>query len=188
MLFIPNEVIRSKELTNDEVVAYVFLQIHTYSVNYDSCQFTIPQVVDQIKGITKSHSTYDHMALAIKKLIKKGALVITQENSKCWRIFMQSFELPEEGGFVKVDAEDLRSIMDCKARGKSKLLRYYLLLLSYMHPTCKKEMTWFANELGTSVKTISTYNQHLEELKLIKVKRSDQLYDSNTYSRYKDMV
>ncbi len=188
MLYVPNEVIRSKELTNDEVVAYVFLQIHTYSVNYDSCQFTIPQVVDQIKGITKSHSTYDTIATAIKNLISKGVLIITQENSKCWRIFMQSFEVPENGGFVKVDAEALRDIMDCKARGKAKLLRYYLLLLSYMHPTCKKEMTWFAQELGTSTRTISTYNHYLEELKLVKVSRADHFYEANTYSRYEDMV
>lgn len=188
MICVPINVIKDKRLTNDELVAYVFLQIHTYSQNYDSCQFSIPHVVDQIKGMTKSHSMYCKTAQAIKGLIDKGVLLITQENSQCWRIFMDSFKLPVEGGFVKVDADDMRSIMDCRARGRAEILRYYLLLLAYMHPTCQRDEGWFAEQLGVSTKSIMTYNRYLQELELIKVEKSADKYGVNTYSKIDKII
>ena len=189
MIIIPSNFLKLDEISNDEVVAYVFLQIHTYSANYDSCQFAIPHVVDQITGITKSHSTYEKMAKAIKGLISKGMLMVTQENSKCWRIFMDSFKLPEQGGFVKVDAENLRMVMDCQARGKATVLRYYLLVLSYIHPgtkVCMRSEDFFAEKLHVSVKSIMTYNKHLENMKLIYILRSRDRLVPNLMGRYED--
>ncbi len=77
--------------------------------------------------------------------------------------------------------------MDCRARGKATVLRYYLLLLANISPSrkvCIKEEGWFAKQLKVSANSIATYNGYLENLKLIYVYRPAEMYLSNVYGRY----
>ena len=189
MMPIPNEIIKNFELSDDAVLAYVFVKIHTYSMLYDSCLFTTPHIVDQIRGYTNSHSVFCRTTQAIEELAEKGILKIAREDATNWRIFMQSFK-PIRGRYVLVDPDALRSIMDCRARGKATVLRYYLLLLANISPSrkvCIKEEGWFAKQLKVSPKSIATYNEYLETLKLIYVYRPAEMYQSNVYGRYENM-
>lgn len=186
MMPIPNEIIKDPNLSDDAVLAYVFIKIHTYSTFYESCLFTTPHIVDQIQGYTNSHSVFCKTTRAIEELAENKVLEIAREDTTNWRIFMQSFK-PIKGKYVLVQPEALRSIMDCRARGKATILRYYLLLLANISPSrkvCIKEEGWFAKQLNVSSKSISTYNEYLEKLKLIYVYRPAEMYLSNIYGRY----
>ena len=130
MILVPQEVVRNKNITNDEVLTYFFVQVLTYSPNYDSCIFRVSEVIDQAFGETKSHSLQNKVRKEIDGLIDKGALDIEVKDHQSLRIFMSSFQPNNEDHFIKVDAEDARDLVDNVSRGKSDVLRYYMLLIS----------------------------------------------------------
>ena len=139
----------------------------------------------QIQGYTNSHGAYYRTSQALKELVEKGVLELVREDTTNWRVFMESFE--DKG--VQAEPSKLRDLVDCKARKRATLVRYYLLLLANMSAstkTCNKEGTWFARQLGVSPNSIATYNRYLEELKIIYVHRPKGRYKSNICARYED--
>ena len=188
MLYVPQEIIRNKEITNDEVLAYFFVQVLTYSPNYTSCIFRISEVIDQAFGVTNSHSLHNKFKKDIDGLINKGALDIEVNRQQSLRIFMSSFQPSKEEHFVKVDAEDIRDLIDHVPKGKSDVLRYYLLLMSTFNKfgVGQFERCWFANIMHVGEDAISHYTGVLENLERIYVYRSADFHTSNTYGLYKN--
>lgn len=189
MLYVSNDVIRDKNLTDEAVVVYVFLQVLTYSPNYDSVTFNTSQIVDQAYGEVSSHSVGDKVKAGLKCIIDNGYLDIRRESSHWWRIFMTSYTL-QENGYVAVDASVIRSIMDKEnLYNRPSIVRYYLLLLSSIYTKTKVgtyDQGWFCNILGVTKQTISKYTKVLEDLNLIYVYRSAFSNISNTYGRFED--
>lgn len=186
MLFIPHELIRNPDITNDELMTYCFVQIQTYSNNYDSCLFRVSDIIYQALGETNSHSLSERFSQNIKKLIKNGYLDAEIINGNTYGIGMSSFELTKEDGYVKVEADMLRTIMDDVKRGKSDALRYYLLIISSSNKygVGVYERVWFANIMNVSEEVVSRLTKALEDLKLIYVYRAADFYTSNTYGLY----
>ena len=189
MLYISNEIIRDEDLSDEAIVAYAFLQILTYSPNYDSVTFNIAQLVDQTYGQVNSHSVYDKVKYAFREIVNNGYLDIRQESSHWWRIFMTSFKVADEG-YVQVSADDIRTIIDEESiRNKPSIVRYYLLLLSTIYSKTKVgifDQEWFCKQMDLSKQTISKYTMFLEEMELIYVYRSGKNHISNTYGRFED--
>ena len=188
MILVPQEVVRNKNITNDEVLTYFFVQVLTYSPNYDSCIFRVSEVIDQAFGETKSHSLQNKVRKEIDGLIDKGALDIEVKDHQSLRIFMSSFQPNNEDHFIKVDAEDARDLVDNVSRGKSDVLRYYMLLISTFNKfgVGQFERRWFADIMNVKEDSISHYTNILENLKKIFVYRSADFYTSNTYGLYKN--
>lgn len=187
MVFISHEIIRDSELTSDDLLTYCFVQIHTYSNNYDSCLFRVSDIIDQAFGRCNSHSLSERFSKTIKKLMVSGYLDMIAETNNTYRIWMSSFDLSKEGGYVKVDANELRNIVDEVERGKADALRYYLLIMSSANKfgVGVYERNWFANIMGVSEEVISRLTKILEDLKIIYVYRASDFYTSNTYGLYK---
>lgn len=186
MIYVSHDLIRNPNISSEEFLAYVFVQIHTYSNNYDSCLFRVGDIVDQSFGETKSHSIYNNMSKNIKSLIDKGLVDAVCQKSSI-RIFMSSYNMDKEG-FVKADANDLRDIVDNVPKNKADVLRFYFLVLSSItnNKTGCRERIWFADIMGVSRDTISRYSETLEKMKKIYVYRAANFYISNTYGLYKD--
>lgn len=191
MLYIANEIIRDENLSDDEVLVYVFLQILTYSSNYDSVTFNVKQIVDQAYGEVNSHSCYDSVNSAFNSIVKKDYLDIVKESPRWWRIYMTSFAVTKEG-YVVVDADDIRKIVDEESlRNRASVVRYYLLLLSSIYSKTKVgtyDQSWFANVMKVTNQTLSKYLAILEDMQLVAVYRSALNNVSNTYGRYDDMA
>lgn len=189
MLLLSSALVRDPNITDQELFVYVFTKIHTYSTNYESCMFTITEVVDQAYGENSSHSVYDRFANAFKNLIKKGYLQVQKVNKQAWYIFMDTFALDEDEAYFKVEPDDLRHIVDSVKKGRAAIMHYYLLLVSTIGTRSKVgfyDRSWFANILDTTVGTISSYTKTLESLELISVYRSTDFTTSNTYGLYAD--
>lgn len=189
MLYISNEVIKDENLSDDALVVYVFLQILTYSPNYESVTFNAAQIVDQAYGEINSHSVKDKVKVGLKDIIDNGYLDIVKESPRWWRIFMTSYKVSEEG-YTAVEAENIRKIIDDEAiRNKPLIVRYYLLLLTTIYSKTKVgtfDQSWFCDKLKISKQTLSKYTTILEDKKLIAVYRSALKHVSNTYGRYED--
>lgn len=189
MLYVSNEVIRDEHLSDEAIVVFLFLQVLTYSPNYESVTFNISQVVDQAYGEVNSHSINYKVKNALKEIISNGYLDITQESSQWWRIFMTSYRVQDQG-YVAVDADSVRKILDEEdLRNRPTIVRYYLLLLSTIHTKTKVgtyDQDWFCELLHVSKQTLSKYTKILEKLKLIYVYRSALTTVSNTYGRFDD--
>ena len=189
MIYISNEIIRDENITDDAVVVYVFLQILTYSPNYDSVTFNVSQIVDQAYGEVNSHSVCDKVKAGLKSIVDNGYLDIIKESSHWWRIFMTSYKVADEG-YVAISADAARTIMDDEhIRNKPSILRYYLLLLTTIYTKTKVgtyDQSWFCEKLGVSKQTLSKYTRFLEEKQLIAVYRSALNNVSNTYGRFDD--
>lgn len=189
MLYISNEVIRDENLSNEAVVVYAFLQILTYSPNYESVTFNVSQIVDQVYGEINSHSINDKIKVGLISIVNNGYLDIIPISPQWWRIFMTSYKVSEEG-YVAVSADALRKIMDDEhIKNKPSILRYYLLLLTTIYTKTKVgiyDQSWFCERLSVSKQTLSKYTRFLEEKKLIAVYRSALTSVSNTYGRFED--
>jgi len=189
MLVLPNELVRDPNITDQELFVYVFTKVLTYSTNYESCMFSVTEVMDQAYGESSSHSTYDRFSSAFKSLIAKGYLRIRKVNKQAWYIFMETFALDEDESYFKVEPEDLRLLVDSIKKNRATVFRYYLLLLSTINLKTKVgfyDRTWFANILNITPNTVGNYTQQLEKLKLISVYRSADFTTSNTYGLYVD--
>lgn len=187
MIYVPHEVVRDEKLSNDDILAYVFTQIQTYSENYDSCILRVADVVDQAFGECNSHKINAKISRSIKKLIDTGNLDVMTEKSKVHRIFMSSFQPSSEGGFVKVAANEMRDIVDNVPRYKSDVLRCYLLILSSLNQTNTGifERSWFAEIMDVGEDSVTRCFQVLEDQKKIYVYRAPtDFYISNTYGLY----
>lgn len=189
MLYISNEVIRDKSLSDDAVLAYFFLQVLTYSPNYDSVTFNVSQIVDQAFGLTNSHSIQERIKVGLKNIVDNGYLDAVKESSHWWRIYMTSYQAQDQG-YTAVDASAVRTIVDDeKLRNKPSVVRYYLLLLSTVYTKTRVgiyDQEWFCSILNLTKQTLSKYTQILEDKKLIYVYRSALMNISNTYGRYED--
>lgn len=189
MLYISNEVIRDENLTDEAIIVYVFLQVLTYSPNYDSVTFSVSQIVDQAYGEVHSHSINNKVKNALIEIINNGYLDIKQESLQWWRVFMSSYKVQAQG-YVPVDADAIRKILDEEdLRNRPTIVRYYLLLLSTIHTKSKVgiyDQDWFRNVLDVSKQTLSKYTRILEKLELIYVYRSAFSDISNTYGRFCD--
>lgn len=187
MLYLSQQLILDQNLTNEEVLTYVFVQIQTYSNNYDSCILRTSDVVDQAFGEVNSHSLNVRIRKNIHSLIEQGYLDVITQNQTL-RIFMTSFEPNKEDRFIKVDASDLRDIVDKTERKKADMLRFYLLVLTTItqNKTGCHDEGWFAKVMNVSNQTICRYFSHLEKIQKIYVYRSASFYQSNTYGRFND--
>ena len=186
MIFIPHELVRNKEITDDEFLTYTFVQVLTYSANYDSCLFRVTDVVDQIYGEGTSHSIAEKTRKSLDKIIDKG-LIDGMKQGNNYRIFMSSYKVRDDG-FVQIDANDLRDIIDNTQKGYSEYVRFYCLVLSSIGGGKYgiKERAWFADIMGVTTRTISLYFENLEKLEKLYVYRAADFYTSNTYGLFED--
>lgn len=189
MIYVTKEVINDENLSADAVMAYVFLQVLTYSPNYDSVTFNISQLVDQMYGVVNSHSMQSKVKESFKEIIDNGYLDVVKESPLWWRIYMSSYK-ETAGGYVVVDANNIRDIVDEEnLRNRPLIIRYYLLLLSSIYSKTKvgtNNQDWFCTKLNVSRQTLSKYNKILTEKKLIYIYHSALTSVSNTYGRYED--
>lgn len=188
-MVILNDVLYDPRLSDNDVLAYTFLKVLTYSENYDSCLFTLGEVVDQIYGEINSHNITGQISKSLHKLMDTGYILTQKKKQGSWYIFMTSYNLNPEDRFTVVNPAYLRAIMDSKYRNKPSILRFYMMLMSTIYKGTKVgtyDQSWFADKMHVTTATISSYMTALEKLGIIFIYRAADFYTSNTYGSIDD--
>ena len=188
-MIIINDLIYDEDLSDNDVMVYVFLKILTYSENYESCLFNVAEIVDQIYGEINSHSTTALITKSLENLMNSGYVLTKRKNQNSWHMFMTSYNLNPKDTFTIVNPNYLRKIVDSEYRNKPTILRFYMMLMSTVYRETKVgtyDRSWFASKLDVSNNTISKYMTILEKLGIIYVYRAADFYTSNTYGAIED--
>lgn len=189
MILIPNDVVFDVELSDNDVMIYAFLKVLTYSDNYDSCLFSVAEVVDQIYGESNSHSQSSMVSKSLEHLMKAGYVLTTRKSQSSWHIFMSGYNMVPDESYTLFNPVYFRKIVDAQIRNKANVLRYYMMLMSTVYKKSKVgicDQMWFAKKLDVAPDTISRYTETLEELEVIAVYRAADFYTSNTYGSYEN--
>lgn len=86
--------------------------------------------------------------------------------------------------FIKVSQTDLFLITRTDMKGKYKLMRYYLALLSTVNWNTGEggmPITYISKVAGVTEKSAYKYNEMLEDLNLIQVEKGSSAHSNNTY-------
>ena len=189
MILIPNDVVFDVELSDNDVMIYAFLKVLTYSDNYDSCLFSVAEVVDQIYGESNSHSQSSMVSKSLEHLMKAGYILTTKKSQSSWHIFMSGYNMVPDESYTLFNPVYFRKIVDAQIRNKANVLLYYMMLMSTVYKKSKVgicDQMWFAKKLDVAPDTISRYTETLEELEVIAVYRAADFYTSNTYGSYEN--
>ena len=190
MIFVPEDLIRDREMTDMDVATWCLCNIVSNSPIKDSDLITVTQVAYQI------HNTFDinhgikaDIGVSIQHLLEENYIVGQRQGKQYYEIFQESFNMEVYEYFIKVDENAIRKIF--KHLRPFAVLRTYLLILTTINPKTKCS-TWNKEQLAELIdknpNTITRYNKFLEDEHLLYIYRSKPTAKlrTNIYSRYED--
>ena len=190
MVYIFQDIVQKVDLSDLDVAVWCFLSIDVYSPRKSCTYVTGGTIASQMYGKDKiSAKIKTKVSKSIEMLINGGYVIGHKCEDKIFCIESNSFEIKKYPNryFCEVEEAVIRQIINSKYQ-PINLLRQYLLILSatnYNTKSCIWKIETFANITGKEPRTIATYINTLEKMKLIYVHRS-KLHTSNTCGRYED--
>lgn len=165
-LFIPNYVYKDLTLSDKEIVCYLAI----YSLckgKFTNENYISTECVElQIYGTRTNKSIGDSLDL----LIFKGIIDGEKLTDTIYKISGDSFDSNDYFAILPYDS--FISLMHSNYKNKDQLLRYYCWLLgSRTNKVGNQKISYFAKVMECSERTIIRYNQILEDMKLIYIKR-----------------
>ena len=185
-MLVSQEFVRNPEFTNYDIAVWCYAFIETYAPYKDHALLSTTIIADQMFGnIGTKRYNCEEISKSLKHLVDSEMLHAEQVGKQYYRVYKDSFDIPDDNHYFRVEIPEIRSIFE--RNRPFSILRHYLLVLSTINPKtkcgfCSNEK--MASFLGEDIETITRYNNILHDMRLIYVYRG--VYSSNTYGRYED--
>jgi len=190
MIFIPEDLIRERNMTDIDVATWCLCNIVSNSPIKNSDLITVTQIAYQIHNTFDiNHGIKEDIGVSIQHLLEENYIIGQRQGKQYYEIFQESFNMETYEYFIKVNEDDIRKIF--KHLRPFAVLRTYLLILTTINPKTKCSV-WNKEQLAELIDknpdTITRYNKFLEDEHLIYIYRAKPTakLKTNIYSRYED--
>lgn len=179
---------KSEDLTDEELSVYLCLLPQLLTANYtDRVVIATEALAYTIYGTDCVRRKRNTTGAALSSLYKKG--IITGEIIHDGLYFIDTIPSIDRD-YVLIPYEAIIQLMRSAYKNKYQLIRYLCWLLDSRFNGSvvgNQKMSYFATMLNVSESTIMRYNENLEELKIIHIRReTGNDGKANAYGLYED--
>ena len=175
MIFVPKSIILNPEYTHYDVAVWCYADILIFSLLKEYDLLSSSSIVYQIKGTLDGVRTIsEEVTQSLQHLVETDALNGEHVKKQYYVVYKSSFDTHRfVEGFIEVDENDIREIMQRHSRPFATL-RHYLLFLATIDN--KKKCGIYGNEklasfLNEDIETITRYFNTLEKMDLLYIYR-----------------
>ncbi|MCQ2770959.1 MAG: hypothetical protein MJ236_04085 [Clostridia bacterium] len=196
-IYLPRDVYLDKEITSQEIITYCALYMFGKQSHDEYELVTVDNLLWRIYGeYTVGRKVRQGIIDAIESLTIKKIVYCEQPSKGIYLLKTDQFVATSQ--FAQISYVAMRKIMTSEYRNKAQAFRYYCILMGSRNGVASNmKLSYFAEAMEVSEKTIMTYNKLLEDLKIIYVIRGNELKngedggifrDNNIYCAYEDRL